>query len=109
MIDKIKNLTGDLLKFATSDFSVVSSGVYAERFSICSDCKHYDSKYGRCNECGCQINYKAQLASSACPLHFWGSVADSGNIQSKGVLSIVPSIVHNLQGGCGGCKKNVGK
>jgi hypothetical protein len=60
----------------------VGEDVFASRFSSCKPCEHFDSAAfqggGKCLACGCPVQTKLRLASSACPIGRWGAAGVAG-------------------------------
>lgn len=72
------NLANSVIDFASSGFKTTPDDIFEERFNICKGCEHYDEKSfagtGRCRECGCSIQAKLRIGSSACPLNKWTNI-----------------------------------
>lgn len=66
MTDKPKNLVE-----RTIDKFVASAEVSSNRLSICDKCPSLRSPGHICNECGCLMQIKTKLLTSACPLGKW--------------------------------------
>lgn len=49
-----------------SDSSLIES-----RLDICRECDRFESKLGRCMECGCIMRLKTTLVEASCPLGKW--------------------------------------
>lgn len=45
--------------------------VAVKRYSICQDCEHFDEETTRCDECGCYMKLKVNVAASKCPIDKW--------------------------------------
>ena len=51
----------------------VSSETAQERFEICDECEFFDKDSTRCEECGCFMKLKVNLADTKCPIGKWDS------------------------------------
>ena len=61
-------------KYRTKQSIKVSPDIQTYRWNICTSCESLD--HDRCNECGCFMKVKVQLASANCPLHKWNALDD---------------------------------
>jgi len=50
----------------------VSQEVVLERTEICRDCEFFNDANSECNQCGCFIPWKTELATEGCPIGKWG-------------------------------------
>lgn len=49
--------------------ATVSTDAYEARLTVCDSCERRNGKW--CAECGCQLLFKAALATEDCPLKKW--------------------------------------
>lgn len=49
---------------------IASRAMKLERRGLCSACE-WRNRFGYCQKCGCNINWKTALAKSKCPLGIW--------------------------------------
>jgi hypothetical protein len=65
---QVLNLTKDLTNNLINGFKT-SEELKKDRLQICEGCEFYKEK--RCTQCGCFMELKTLLTSSACPLGKW--------------------------------------
>jgi hypothetical protein len=74
-MSRIKSLTADAARWASSGLKLSSQQLLEERYSICAACPEWDQSgffgTGRCQKCGCSTSAKLRMATSTCPLGKW--------------------------------------
>ena len=45
--------------------------VSQERLKICSTCPYYENMIGRCQKCGCFMEFKTLMMEASCPIGKW--------------------------------------
>lgn len=45
--------------------------VSQERLEICSACPYYEKMIGRCQKCGCFMEFKTLMMEASCPIGKW--------------------------------------
>jgi hypothetical protein len=89
LLERIKTFSLALAKHIESGFKKVNKMVYDRRLEICAGCASYEQ--GKCVECGCILNIKAEWATEDCPLEKWPKIE-------------LPMIADQKVGsGCGSC------
>lgn len=62
------NSDGEII---TPRLLTVPPELYESRMATCTACEEYNLETRRCNECGCYMQWKAQLKYSSCPQEKW--------------------------------------
>ena len=79
-MNKIKSLTIDVAKWASSGLKMAGPETLQERYSTCLHCEFWDRDgfmgMGKCTKCGCS-GAKLHMATSKCPIDKWGPVTPS--------------------------------
>lgn len=78
-------LKEQVINFAKSFGTWIKEGVpvvkpeeFVDRLAMCHACPSFEERMGRCNECGCMMEYKARMKTSECPLNKWKQTQDYG-------------------------------
>mgnify|MGYP003352647571 CR=1 FL=1 len=57
-----------------SDIFNKSFELSAKRLGICNTCDQYDTKWKKCNKCGCFMEFKSLIRFAECPLNKWKDI-----------------------------------
>lgn len=63
------------MKFLINLFT--TKKVSQNRFNICKNCEHYNSKFKICKLCGCFMWLKTKLLKANCPINKWSNPYNS--------------------------------
>jgi len=66
--EQLKN-NSEPIKVPICKLELSSQSVQDERWSICETCNH--NRGGRCEVCGCGLEYLIKRSSSMCPIMKW--------------------------------------
>lgn len=68
--DPVKDIYNAIMESLKGEY--VSDSVKKERLELCKNCPNFTFTR-QCKICLCEMDWKASLKKSACPMHKWGA------------------------------------
>jgi len=101
------NFASSMAKFVKSGLKFTSKAVYSNRLAMCTYCDKLRHSDGRCSECGCYVEAKAEISSEACPLGKWPAVKEGKTLRRVGKKVGTGKAVGSevKKGKCGSCNR----
>jgi hypothetical protein len=74
LLERAATFVGAVADYALAGFPAMPEGESERRLNTCRACPEFVPESSQCRQCGCYMNLKTQLATSACPLGLWVAV-----------------------------------